>query len=496
MTTQQRSAERDILDSPEAAHVVVRGGIWRSGSYLGTNLLAVVAAAVVVRYLGVHGLARYATVVSLTTLVSGVFEAGLGNLGVREAAVLHGAERDLMLRNLLGLRFLVAVAGLLVAMAIGLVLGYPPVMVVGVGVAGMGILVYTIQTHYATALQVQLRLAQYSALDLVRQAILTAILLTFVVLNFEMVALLAAPIPTNLVILGVTLWLVRGSMPLSASFAIRRWRGLVGKSFAVAAATATGVIYSQIAIVLMSVVSSQTQTGLFSASFRIFAVLAAIPGTLVASVLPILSRAAHDNHERLQGGLQRTCDVSAVLGAGLAALTIVGAPVAIAVVAGSEFDGAIGVLRLHGMALLPTSLIAFAGYGLMSLAAFRTILVGNIAGLIVTATLTVVLGTADGASGAAIGNLAGESTLALIYVTALMRRGFRMQWRAALVATMAALATIAISLAIPLPSVVQLVVAGLVFGALAFALGLVPSELLSALPSLRAPFRRARASSQ
>src|SRR4029077_18520330 len=139
----------------------------------------------------------YTTVVSLTTLVSGVFEAGLGSLGVREAAVLHGAERETMRRDLLGLRFLVAVAGVFVAVGVALAFGYPTVMVLGVAVAGTGILAFTLQTHYSTALQVELRRGQYSALEFMRQAMLTALVLVFVVLNLHMLALRAAPIPTN-----------------------------------------------------------------------------------------------------------------------------------------------------------------------------------------------------------------------------------------------------------------------------------------------------------
>jgi O-antigen/teichoic acid export membrane protein len=496
MANELQSAPSDILDTPEAARAVVRGGVWRVGSYVGANLLAVGMAAILVRYLGVRGLGRYATVVSVATLVSGVFEAGLGNLGVREAAVLHGAERDAFLRSLLGLRILVGVAGIFVAVAVAVALGYSRVMVEGVAVAGTGILVYTLQTHYATALQVELRLAEYSVIDLVRQAILTALVGIFVLLDFELLALLAAPIPTNLVLVVVTVWLVRRTMPLTASFAVRTWRALVGRSLAVAAATATAVVYSQIAIVLMSVVSTQTQTSLFAASFRVFAVLAAIPGMLVASVLPILSRAARGSRDRLYVGLQRTCDVATVLGAGLAALTVVGAPVAIAVVAGSEFDGSIDVLRLHGAALLPTSVIAFAGYGLMSLGAFRTILACNLVGLAITAALASVLGAADGATGAAIGNLSGESALALLYVTAIARRGFHLRWRIPLLACLAGGAAVAAGLATPLAAVVKLLVAAAVFGALTLRLGLVPSELRGAFPALPAPLRRARASSR
>jgi O-antigen/teichoic acid export membrane protein len=496
MTTDLQSAPGDILDSPEAAQAVVRGGIWRIAAYVGSNLLGVVLAAVMVRYLGVRGLGRYATVISLTTLISGVFEGGLGSLGVREAAVLGGEQRVAFLRALLGLRLVVGVVGIFGAMLVALALGYASTMVVGVALAGTGILVFTLQTHYATVLQTELKLARYSSLELLRQAVLTALVGLLVALDLGLLGLLAAPILANLVVVAVTVWLVRRSMPIAAAFAIRGWRALSGRSLAVAAATATAVIYSQIAILLMSVVSTQAQTGLFSASLRIFGALAVIPGMLVASVLPILSRAVRDSHERLRIALQRTCEVATVIGAGLAALTAVGAPVAIAVVAGSEFDGSIDVLRLHAIALLSTSVIAFAGYGLMSLGAFRTIFFSNVVGLLLTAALTVVLGTADGAIGAAIANVVGESALAFMYVMAITDRGFGVSWRLPLLACVAGGAAVGAGLALPLPAVPQLLVAAVVLVALTLGLGLLPDELLRVLPALPAPFRRARASSR
>lgn len=470
----------DILDTPEAARAVVSGGLWRVGSYVLSNALAIASAAVILRYLGVKGLARYTTVVALTTLVSGVFEAGLGTIGIREAAVLHGEERDRLLRSLLGLRVMVAVAGVFVAVLIALALGYPPVMVAGAGVSGLGILVFTLQTHYATALQVELRLAAYSTLDLARQAALTVFAIIFVVLDLGLLPLLGATIPANLLMLAATLWLVHRSMPLRASFAFRHWRGLIGRSFAMAAATATGVVYSQVAILLMSIVSSETQTGLFSASFRIFGVLAVIPGMLVASVLPILSRAAREDRERLQGGLQRTFDVSVVVGGALATLTVIGAPVAIAVVAGPGFDGSIDVLRIHGAAIAATSVIAFAGFGLVSVASYRSVLACNVVGLAVTAALTVALGAADGAIGAGIANLTGESVLALLYLLAIRRQGFRLSLRMPLRAAAIAAPVVALGLALPLSPIVELVAGAALLAGAAWALGLIPDELLVA----------------
>jgi O-antigen/teichoic acid export membrane protein len=226
---------QDILDSPHATQAVVRGGAWRVSSYLVGNGLAVLSAAVIVRYLGVQNLARYTVVVSLMTVISGVFEAGLTNLGVRESAVLDGGARRQFLRDLLGLRLVVAAVGIVVGVAIAVVAGYPHEMVAGTAVAGLGVVAYTLQSHYATALQTQLRLGWYSALEFIRQLAFTTFALLFVALDLGVVGLLAVSVPAQLAVLIVTMLLVGQAVPLGVSFAARRWRALLSSAVPVVA---------------------------------------------------------------------------------------------------------------------------------------------------------------------------------------------------------------------------------------------------------------------
>jgi len=473
-----QDAPQDILDTPHAAQAVVRGGFWRMASFFSSNALAVLSATVIVRYLGVVDLGRYTTVVALTTLISGLFEAGLGTLGIREASILHGAERDRFLRNLLGLRLVVATVGALISVAAAAALGYPSLIVLGTAVASCGVFAYTLQTHYATMLQVDLRLAQFSLLDFVRQVAFTVFAILFVVLNLGLVAMLAVPLPSHLVVLALTLYFAAGAMPFGVSFAFGEWRDLLSKSVPIAMTTGVGVVYAYVAVLLLSLVTNDVQTGTFSASFRIFGVVAGVPGLLVASVLPIISRAARDDRERLNAAIQRTFEVSVTVGSGLALLTVVGAPVAIAIIGGAAFDQSVPVLQIQAIALICTAAIAALAFGLLGIGAFRSVLICNLLGVASIVLLTLALAGPLGAQGGALASVGGELVLSACFVYAAHRSGVALRWRIPTLSVLAALPLAVAALLVDLPPLAEVFVAGALFVAALFALRIFPKELL------------------
>ena len=169
-----------------------------------------------------------------------------------------------------------------------------------------------------------------------------------VLIGAGLLGVLAAPVPIAIVLVLLTAWLVRGTIPFVPAFDTRAWGRLLRLVLPYAAASAIGAVYVSLVVVLTSLVASQEETGYFSAAFRVFSVLSAVPSLLVASAFPILARAARDNRERLRYALQRLWDASLVIGAGAAVLTAVGAPVAIAVVAGPEYEPSVTRPPDHG----------------------------------------------------------------------------------------------------------------------------------------------------
>jgi O-antigen/teichoic acid export membrane protein len=274
-------------------------------------------------------------------------------------------------------------------------------------------------------------------------------------------------------------------MPLRPEIAPAAWRRLLRLTAAFAAASSLGALYVYAAQITMSLVASDDEVGFFAASFRIFVVVGAVPGLLVASAFPLLARAARDERERLAYAVRRLFEVSLLAGV-IAGLALgIGAPVAIDVAAGAEFAPAVPALRVQSVGLLATFVLAVWGFALISLGAYRALLVANAAAFATSVALTLPLAGPYGATGVAVASVAGELVLGAGYVAGLSRAGrdLRPQGRVPARAGVALVPALGVALVPGLPVLVATVLAVALFAGLAFALRTVPPELAELLPA-------------
>jgi O-antigen/teichoic acid export membrane protein len=293
----------------------------------------------------------------------------------------------------------------------------------------------------------------------------------------------AAPLATAVTLVAIWL-LVRGRAPGRPAADLSEWWSLLRDSLPYAAALAVSVLYFRVAVILSSILASETQTGYYSLAFRIVELASGIPWLLAGSVFPILSRAARDDAERLRYALGRTYEVSLILGAWVALAIGLGAPFAVEVVAGrDEFEPSIEVLSVLGVALLGTFLIACWGHGLLSLRRHGTLLAANLSAFVIGTGLSVVLIEAHGALGAAIATTATELWLAALYLVLLVRARADLRPRLGAMLPVALAAGLALlpPLMLGLPSVISVAVATLIFFGVLGALGEIPSEIAEAL---------------
>src|SRR5690349_5567460 len=107
--------EADLLDTPAAGPTAIRGSALRAGGYVAGIALSIAAVPLLIRHLGVADYGRYVTVISLVTIVQGVTDVGLGQIGVREYSTRSGPEGAQLMRNLLGVRIALTTAGVIIA---------------------------------------------------------------------------------------------------------------------------------------------------------------------------------------------------------------------------------------------------------------------------------------------------------------------------------------------------------------------------------------------
>ncbi len=477
----------DLLDTPDAGVATIRGGALRIGGYAVGVAVSVISSALLLRHLGVGAVGEYVTVLSLVTLAGGVTEAGLAAVGVRELSTLAQGPAQSFFRSLAGLRLACMFAGVLFAVAFAALSGYSSTLVLGTLLAGGGLVLATTQGTYSLPLVARLRLEWVTAVEVLRQIGTTLAIVALVLVGAPLLPFWATTIPAGILATALAALLIRRSMPLRPAFDRAVWGALLRRTLPYSAAAAVGVVYFRLAILIMSHVASSQQTGYYGASFRIIEVLFVVPQLIVGSALPIFSRAARDDRERLDYALGRTFDVCLLLGLAVGLALLTGATFVIDVVAGARFHPATAVLRIQGLALIATFMGAALGYALLSLGRYRAVLLINLTALVLSGALTGLLASNYGAVGAASATAAVEVLYTAMLAAAVLSAGVRPQVsiarvsRALLAALLAALALVPASL----PEVARPALALAVYGAALLVLRAVPRELLDQIPGLQ-----------
>jgi len=396
-----------------------RGGALRAAGYLAGQLLSVGAVALLFRHLGVDDTGRYVTVLSLVAIVQGLTDLGLTTLGVRELSTAAPDQRRPLLADLLGLRLAATVAGVALVVAFGLVAGYGTTVVVGIALAGAGLVVQNAGTTLGMDLLVRLKAGRMALADLVRQAAAAALIIAGVAADGGLLVFFALLIPAALAGFVVV---VASATRVAPGTAARRWAPILRQTVPFAIAAAASALFFRVAVVEMSLISSERETGLFGASFRVVEVLSALPALAVSAAFPVFAAAAHTHdHARFARAVVRTTEACAAAGGALALGLALGAPPVIAVIAGSGFDDAIPVLRIQGFALAASFVAAPWGFALLSLQCERTMMWLNLAGLLLATVVAAVLIAAADAKGGALATVLGEAGLAAAFGLVLAR---------------------------------------------------------------------------
>lgn len=411
----------DVLDTPEAGPATIRGSLLRGAGYIAGMLLSVVSVSLLIRQLGVVDYGRYVTVISLVTIVQGVTDIGLGQIGVREFATRAGADRERLMRNLMGIRVALTSAGVVLATGFSWLVGYGSVMTVGTAIAGLGMVLTVTQGTFAIPLSAELRLGWVTALELMRQSLTVILIVILALAGANLLSFLSVSPIASLAALTVTGYVIGRAIPKRPAFDRREGVLLLKAVLPFAAAVAIGTVYLRVTVIITSLLASHVQTGYYATSFRVLEVLIGVPVLVVGTALPVLSRAARDDARRLDYVLQRLFETTLIIGVGTALALAAGAGFAIGVLTGGGSPPAVEVLQIQSLAIAASFVGASCQYALLSLHRHRALLAISAGALALSVVLSLVLVPVIQARGAAAAFTAGELLVAASSMVLLLR---------------------------------------------------------------------------
>jgi O-antigen/teichoic acid export membrane protein len=442
----------DLLRTPEAGGRVVRGGFVRGVGYAISTLVALATAVLLLRYLGLEDFGVYATVTAILGIVAGITDAGLTAVASRELAVARGSEeRQRLLANLVALRIGAATLGALAALMFTVLAGYGSDVVLGTAIGGLGVVLISAQSMLTVPIWVELRIVWLTVLETLRNVLTLAFVALLVAAGAGLLSLFAVQIIVGLLLVPLTFHVARLGARVATGMRRETLVWLLRQTLPLAIAFAMSVIYFRVLVVLVSLLSSERETGLFGTSFRIFEVLLGAPALILSVALPLLSVAGDEDETRFGYALQRMTEISLLASALLAIEIGILAEPGLRLIGGSEYTDAAPVLRIQAVALVPLFLTMTWQLGLVAGRAQRAMVLANGTALAAVVALGLVLVPAFGAIGAACAAVAAETCLAALLLLALRWArpeavpDLRAGWKVVLAAGVATAAGLALS---------------------------------------------------
>jgi O-antigen/teichoic acid export membrane protein len=473
----------DILRTSKAGALMIRGGAIRTVGYAVTVMLGAATSVFLLRGLGVNEFGRYATVAALLGIVSTLSDVGSTAIGTRELSLRPtGPEREALIQDLVAIRVLLASAAVVLALAFATLAGYDRTLIAGVLVGGIGVLLVNTQAIMMVPLSVDLRVGTITVIEIAKSAITLLAIAALAVAGASLLPYFTVQILAGLGALALTPKLVGSFAQLRPRLRRSEAKTLMREAIPIGVALAMNVLYLRLLVVMVSLTTSKTETGLYGTAFRIVELFIGIPPIVIGVALPLLVVAGSEDLDRLRYGTERLLQVAVVASMGLALIVTILAEPTIRLLGGAQYVGATHFLQTQIWALVPLAAGNVIVITLLSLRRQRDIALSNGLALVVVLTAGIGLISVYGGEGAAVAGVAAESALLLAsiaFLTIAERSVFpslRFVWRP-LVALAAGFAT----MLVPLPPGIDGVVAAIVFGVVAFAVGAIPHELLEAL---------------
>jgi O-antigen/teichoic acid export membrane protein len=492
MTTHQplNSSESDLeAGSPvtsDAGELAIRGGAIRVVGYALGVVVSLGTATILVRYLGVPNFGRFVTVTSLIALIGGVTEAGIYVYGIREFGAREEPDRRDVMASLLATRLTLTLVGIGLAVSFALGVGYSDVLVLGTLVAGAGLLVQVVADVLSISLQAQLRLGRLTIVDLTRRLLALLLVGSLALLGVSLLPLLAVSAVSGAMALALLAWMVRSSIRIRLSFNWRTWRDLFAETSVYAVAMSIGAIYFYVTVLVMSLIASANQTGLFATSFRVIQVALGIPVLLLTAIFPLMSRERSANDPGAGEIVGKVFTVAVICGVWMSLTMALGASFIIGVIAGGKGPGAIPVLQIQAAVLTASFISISSALGLVSLRRYRTMIIAFSSALGVNVVLGLLLIPTLGARGGALADVITEALIAIGLTAVLMRAVPRHQIRASVVPPVLLAAGLSATVwLVPIGSVARVVVATIIYFGVLLLMGAIPGEVTEAARRLR-----------
>lgn len=382
--------------------------MWQIGEKIITMLFSVVVTSIVARYLGVeqYGLVNY--IISIVMLFTSFSTFGMERITIKDILEKEDSEENILGTSLC-IRFIGGIVLLIISQITIYVLNPDNILAQILGlIVGISMLFKSFEVieYY---LQSQMKQKTIAIIRFCATTVVAISRILVVIYDLGVVGFTATYLIESIVVAILLQNWYKKHIKIKRKVSKKYAKKLLKRCWYVALSGLMVTLYMRIdQVMLGSMLDSKIENGIYSAAVRIAEIWYFIPTAIVASFGPIIILSKKRSEVEYNRNMQRLYDIISIVGIAFAIGISIFGELAVQILYGKEYLGAVEVLKISVWAGLFATLGTARSVWLVNENLQKYTLVYTLAGSIVNISLNYFLIPSWGAKGAAIATLIAQ----------------------------------------------------------------------------------------
>lgn len=273
-----------------------------------STILGLIALGMMTRYLGQEGFGGYTTIIAFLQFFGILVDFGLTLTTVQ---MISDPEADInkITSNIFTFRFFSALVFLGMAPIFVLFFPYSATLKIGVAVTTLSFLFIALNQVLIGIFQKNLRMGRIAIAEIAGRITLIGFITAAIYFHHGLLAVMGAVILGSAANFFMNFAFSLKYARIKFSFDFSLWKEIFRRSWPIGLSIAFNLIYLKADIIILSIVKSQAEVGLYGASYRVLDVLTTFPMMFVGLLLPVLTASwVEKNLERFKRIIQKSFD--------------------------------------------------------------------------------------------------------------------------------------------------------------------------------------------
>lgn len=335
------------------------------GGKIVSTLLGVLTIAIMARYLGTIGFGQYSTIMAYLQFFGILVDLGLALTVVRLIADPKNNQQKII-NNVFSIRFFSALLFLGMAPLVILWFPYDNIVKLGVALATLSFFAISLNQILIGLFQKELKMLSVTISEVSGRLILFVLVFIFVLTDKGLLAIVSAVVISSLITFLLNYIFAHKFVKISFGFDWQVWKKIIKTTWPIAISIAFNLVYFKADTIILSLVRSQAEVGIYNAPYRVLEILTNFIYMFMGIMFPVLTLAwAEKNFDKFKNIFQKTFDFLVILSVPMIFGTFFLAEKIILLIAGPEFIDSAIVLKIIIFATAIIFINSLFGYSIV-----------------------------------------------------------------------------------------------------------------------------------